>query len=211
MEINVNGSGNNSSVKVFIIRILIAVVVGFCALAGSLGGYILKTFLPMYIEEMDIKKRELQPITATVLSVDREIKKDSVIGYMKLSYEYNGKDYVYDMKYYEEGNFHHSTAEEDDERPSREDNDMSSKAHWEELQAMVGKTQDLFIDPTEPDKLFFPGSEDTIKFLRIMVYIGIGLYAFIALNIVIALLIGRKFLKKSVRKVKERIAEYSEK
>ncbi len=210
MEVSVSGSGKSNFI-VFIVKFAISIIITLCCAAGAAGTYLLKTFLPMYNDEMDMKKRNLEPITATVLSVDREFTEHNIIGYMELSYEYNGKDYVYDMKYYEEGNFHHSTAEEDDERPSREDNDMSSKAHWEELQAMVGKTQDLFIDPTEPDKLFFPGSEDTIKFLRIMVYIGFGLYAFIALNIVIALLIGRKFLKKSVRKVKEHIAEYSEK
>lgn len=205
MEVSVSGSGKSNFI-VFIVKFAITIIITLCCAAGAAGTYLLKTFLPMYNDEMDMKKRNLEPITATVLSVDREFTEHNIIGYMELSYEYNGKDYVYNMKYYEEGNFHHSTAEEDDERPSREDNDMSSKAHWEELQAMVGKTQDLFIDPSEPDKLFFPGSEDTIKFLRIMVYIGFGLYAFIALNIVIALIIGRKFLKKSVRKVKERMA-----
>lgn len=209
MEINVNGSGKSTFI-VFIVRFAITIIITLCCAAGATGTYLLKTFLPMYNDEMDMKKRNLEPITATVLSVDREFTEHNIIGYMELSYEYNGKDYVYNMKYYEEGNFHYSTDEENDERPSREDNDMSSKEHWEELQAMVGKTQDLFIDPSEPDKLFFPSSEDTIKILRIMVYIGFGLYAFIALNIVIALLIGRKFLKKSVRKVKEHIAEYSE-
>ncbi len=210
MEVRVGGSGK-STIIVFIVRFAITSIITLCCAAAPTGTYLLKTFLPMYNDEMDMKKRNLEPITATVLSVDREFTEHNIIGYMELSYEYNGKDYVYNMKYYEEGNFHHSTAEEDDERPSREDNDMSSKEHWEELQAMVGKTQDLFIDPSEPDKLFLPCSEDTIKILRIMVYIGFGLYAFIALNIVIALLIGRKFLKKSVRKVKEHIAEYSEK
>ena len=210
MEVSVSGSGKSNFI-VFIVKFAISIIITLCCAAGATGTYLLKTFLPMYNDEMDMKKRNLEPITATVLSVDREFTEHNIIGYMELSYEYNGKDYVYNMKYYEEGNFHYSTDEENDERPSREDNDMSSKEHWEELQAMVGKTQDLFIDPSEPDKLFFPGSEDTIKFLRIMVYIGFGLYAFIALNIVIALLIGRKFLKKSVNKVKERIAEYSEK
>lgn len=209
MEVRVSGS-EKSTFIVFIVRFAITIIITLCCAAGAIGTYLLKTFLPMYNDEMDMKKRNLEPITATVLSVDREFTEHNIIGYMELSYEYNGKDYVYNMKYYEEGNFHYSTDEENDERPSREDNDMSSKEHWEELQAMVGKTQDLFIDPSEPDKLFFPGSEDTIKILRIMVYIGFGLYAFIALNIVIALLIGRKFLKKSVRKVKEHIAEYSE-
>jgi hypothetical protein len=196
MEINVNGSGNNSSVKVFIIRILIAVVVGFCALAGSLGGYILKTFLPMYIEEMDIKKRELQPITATVLSVDREIKKDSVIGYMKLSYEYNGKDYVYDMKYYEEGSFHYSTNEDSNERRKRDDNDMRSKEHWEELQAMVGKEQEVFVDKNEPDKVFLPISEEFLKILKIIVSIGFALVAVVALIIVFVIILGKKIIGK---------------
>ena len=196
MEINVNGSGNNSSVKVFIIRILIAVVVGFCALAGSLGGYILKTFLPMYIEEMDIKKRELQPITATVLSVDREIKKDSVIGYMKLSYEYNGKDYVYDMKYYEEGSFHYSTNEDSKERQKRDDNDMRSKEHWEELQAMVGKEQEVFVDKNEPDKVFLPISEEFLKILKIIVSIGFALVAVVALIIIFVIILGKKIIGK---------------
>jgi hypothetical protein len=196
MEINVNGSGNNSSVKVFIIRILIAVVVGFCALAGSLGGYILKTFLPMYIEEMDIKKRELQPITATVLSVDREIKKDSVIGYMKLSYEYNGKDYVYDMKYYEEGSFHYSTNEDSNERRKRDDNDMRSKEHWEELQAMVGKEQEVFVDKNEPDKVFLPISEEFLKILKIIVSIGFALVAVVAVIIIFVIILGKKIIGK---------------
>lgn len=196
MEINVNGSGNNSSVKVFIIRILIAVVVGFCALAGSLGGYILKIFLPMYIEEMDIKKRELQPITATVLSVDREIKKDSVIGYMKLSYEYNGKDYVYDMKYYEEGSFHYSTNEDINERRKRDDNDMRSKEHWEELQAMVGKEQEVFVDKNEPDKVFLPISEEFLKILKIIVSIGFALVAVVALIIIFVIILGKKIIGK---------------
>lgn len=196
MEINVNGSGNNSSVKVFIIRILIAVVVGFCALAGSLGGYILKIFLPMYIEEMDIKKRELQPITATVLSVDREIKKNSVIGYMKLSYEYNGKDYVYDMKYYEEGSFHYSTNEDINERRKRDDNDMRSKEHWEELQAMVGKEQEVFVDKNEPDKVFLPISEEFLKILKIIVSIGFALVAVVALIIIFVIILGKKIIGK---------------
>ncbi len=196
MEINVNGSGNNSSVKVFIIRILIAVVVGFCALAGSLGGYILKIFLPMYIEEMDIKKRELQPITATVLSVDREIKKDSVIGYMKLSYEYNGKDYVYDMKYYEEGSFHYSTNEDINERRKRDDNDMRSKEHWEELQAMVGKEQEVFVDKNEPDKVFLPISEEFLKILKIIVSIGFALVAVVAVIIIFVIILGKKIIGK---------------
>lgn len=210
MEVKVNGSGKSTFIM-FIVRFVICIVITLCCAAGAIGTYLLKTFLPMYNDEMDMKKRNLEPITATVLSVDRDFTEDSIIGYMKLSYEYNGKDYVYDMKYYEEGNFHYSTDGEDDERQSRDDNDMRSKEHWEELQAMVGKTQDLFIDPSEPDKLFFPGSEDTVKILRIMVYIGFGLYAFIALNIVIALIIGRKFIKKIVHKVKEHVAAYSEK
>lgn len=210
MEVKVNGSGKSTFIM-FIVRFVICIVITLCCAAGAIGTYLLKTFLPMYNDEMDMKKRNLEPITATVLSVDRDFTEDSIIGYMKLSYEYNGKDYVYDMKYYEEGNFDYSTDGEDDERQSRDDNDMRSKEHWEELQAMVGKTQDLFIDPSEPDKLFFPGSEDTVKILRIMVYIGFGLYAFIALNIVIALIIGRKFIKKIVHKVKEHVAAYSEK
>ncbi len=201
MEININGTSNNSSVKVAIIKLLIAVIVGFCMLAGSLGGYILKTFLPMYIDEMDVKKRSLEPITATVLSVDREIKKDSVIGYMKLSYEYNGKDYVYDMKYYEEGSFHYSTNEDSNERRKRDDNDMRSKEHWEELQAMVGKEQEVFIDPAEPDKLFFPSSEDTIKILRVMVIVGFALIAVIIVVIILVIIIGKKIIKKVLQKI----------
>ncbi len=205
MEIRVNGLGK-SSIKVFIVRFVIGLAITLCCAAGATGTYLLKMFLPIYTEEMEIKKRNLEPITATVLSVDREFTEDSIIGYMKLSYEYNGKEYVYDMENYVESSFHYSTEEEGDERPSREDNDMRYKEHWKELQAMVGKTQNLFIDPAEPDKLFSPGSEDTIKLLKIMVIIGFGLYGFIALNIVIALIIGRKFIKKTVHKVKERIA-----
>ncbi len=202
MEIEFNSSGKNSSVIVFIIRIVIVVVVGFCTAVGALGGYILKTFLPMYIEEMDIRKRSLEPITATVISVDREFKKDGIIGYMKLSYEYNGNDYVYDMKSYYEGNFHYSTAEGSNERPSRDDNDGSSIEHWEELQAMVGTKQELFIDPAEPDKLFSPCSEDTIKILRIMVIIGFALIAVIIVIIILAIILGKKLIKNVLQKIK---------
>lgn len=202
MEININGTSNNSSVKVFIIRLLIAVIVGFCMLAGSLGGYILKTFLPMYIDEMDAKKRSLEPITATVISVDREVEKDSVIEYMKLSYEYNGKDYVYDMKYYEKGNFSYSTNEDSNERPNREDNDGSSLEHWEELKEMVGTKQEVFIDPNEPDKLFSPTSEESIKFLRIMVIVGFALIAVIIVIIILVIIIGKKIIKKVLQKIK---------
>ncbi len=203
MEININGSGAKSSIIVFIVRLVIIAVVGLCALAGSLGGYILKTFLPMYIEEMELKKRTLEPVTATVLSVDREFTKDSITGYMKLSYEYNGKDYVYDMKYYEEGNFHYSTADDGDERPNREDNDMRSKEHWEELQAMVGKTQEVFVDPSEPDKLFLPGSEETIKFLKIMVIVGFALIAVIAVIVIVAIIMSKKVVEKIIQKFKK--------
>lgn len=202
MGIEFNSSGKNVSVKIFVIRILIVVIVGFCTAIGALGGYILKTFLPMYIEEMDIRKRSLEPVTATVISVDREFKKDGNIGYMKLSYEYNGNDYVYDMKYYEEGNFHYSTDEKNDKRPSRDDNDRSSIEHWEELQAKVGTNQELFIDPAEPDKLFLPCSEDTIKILKIMVIIGFALIAVIAVIIILAIILGKKLIKNVLQKIK---------
>lgn len=201
MEININGTSNNSSVKVAIIKLLIAVIVGFCMLAGSLGGYILKTFLPMYIDEMDVKKRSLEPITATVISVDREYKNDSTIGYMRLSYEYNNKEYIYDMKYYDNGSFHYSTAEDGDNRPSRDDKDKSDAEYWEELKEMVGTKQEVFIDPAEPDKLFFPSSEDTIKILRVMVIVGFALIAVIIVVIILVIIIGKKIIKKVLQKI----------
>lgn len=201
MEININGTSNNSSVKVAIIKLLIAVIVGFCMLAGSLGGYILKTFLPMYIDEMDVKKRSLEPITATVISVDREYKNDSTIGYMKLSYEYNNKEYIYDMKYYENGSFHYSTAEDGDNRPSRDDKDESDAEYWEELKEMVGTKQEVFIDPAEPDKAFYPIPEESVKVMKIMVIVGFALIAVIIVVIILVIIIGKKIIKKVLQKI----------
>lgn len=211
MDIEINSSGTKSSVIVFFIRVLIVLVVGICTTAAALGGYLLKTFLPMYIEEMDIKKRSLEPITATVISVDREFEKNNTKGYMKLSYEYNGNNYVYDLKYYEEGSFHHSTSGESEERPERGGDDRSSIEHWEELQAMVGTKQEFFVDPNEPDKVFRPISDDSIKVLKIIVTVGFALFAVVAVIIILAIILGKKIIKKSVHKVKEHIDTYSEK
>ncbi len=203
MKIRVRSSDTKTSVIIFIVRLVIVVVGSFCAMAGSLGGYLLRTFLPMYIEEMDMKKRNLEPITAVVVSVDREFKKESIIGYMELSYEYNGNNYVYDMKYYEEGNFHYSTDEDSSERRNSEDDIRRSKEHWEELQAMVGTKQEVFIDPEEPDKLFKPASEETMKFIGIMLLIGFAFIAVIAIIVIAALIVSKKIVEKIVQKFKK--------
>lgn len=201
MDLEINGSGTQTSFKIFVIRILVVVIVGFCTAMGALGGYLLKTFLPMYNEEMDIRKRSLEPVTATVISVDREYKNDSTIGYMKLSYEYNNKEYIYDMKYYENGSFHHSTAEDGDNRPSRDDKDKSDAENWEELQAMVGKKQEVFVDPNEPDKAFYPISEESVKVMKIMVIVGFVLIAVVAVVIILAIIMGKKLIRNALQKI----------
>lgn len=189
-----------SSVKVFIIRVLIMIGVSFGMFAGALGGYLLKTFLPMYIEESDIKKRTLEPITATVLSVDREVEKNTTIGYMKLSYDYNGKSYVTDLEYYVEGKFHYSTSDNDDRRGKRGDGSSSSD-NWEELQGMVGEEYEVFLDPDEPDKVFNPITDDSLTSIKVLVIIGFVLVAIVVTMIVFVIIFAKKIIRRIIPKV----------
>lgn len=202
MKIDMSASGTKASVKVFLIRVLIVVGIVFCSAAGALGGYLLKTFLPMYNEEKDIKKRSLEPITATVISVDREFTKNNTIGYMKLSYEYNGNNYVSDYKYYVESSFHYSTSKESGERSRRGNDDGSSIEHWEELQSLVGTEQEVFVDTSEPDKVFYPLSGDSIKALKIMVIIGFALISVVAAIIIFTIILAKKIIEKNIQKNK---------
>lgn len=200
MGIYITGSGTKSSVKVFIIRVLIMIGVAFGMTAGALGGYLLKTFLPMYIEERDIKKRSLEPITATVMSVDREVEKNTTIGYMKLSYEYNGKNYVTDLEYYVEGKFHYSTSNNGDRRGKRGDD--ASSDNWEELQGMVGEEYEVFLDPDEPDKVFSPITDDSLKAIKVLVIIGFILVAFVAVIIIFVIIFAKKIIGNILAKNK---------
>lgn len=200
MGIYITGSGTKSSVKVFIIRVLIMFGVAFSMTAGALGGYFLKTFLPMYIEERDIKKRSLEPITAIVVSVDREVEKNTTTGYMKLSYEYNGTSYVTDLEYYVEGKFHYSTSNNGDRRGKRGD-DSSSSDNWEELQGMVGEEYEVFLDPDEPDKVFSPITDESLNALKVMVIIGFVLVAIVVAMIVFVIFFAKKIIRKNMPKI----------
>ena len=200
MKLETTFSNNKSSVVVFLIRLLIMLVVGFCLTASALGVYFLKTFLPMYIKERDIKKFSLEPITATVMSVDREVEKNSETGYMKLSYEYNGINYVSDLEYYVEGKFHYSTSERNDRRGKRGDNGSSSD-NWEELQAMVGEEYEVFLDPDEPDKVYTPITDDSLMVIKVLAIIGFVLIAIVVAVIVFAIILVKKIIKNRITKL----------
>lgn len=202
MEIDISASSTKASVKLFFIRVLIIFIVVFSSAAGSFGVYLLKTFLPMYNEEKDIKKRSLEPITATVISVDREFTKNNTIGYMKVSYEYNGNNYVSDYKYYEESSFHYSTSKESGRHSRRENDNDSAMDNWEELQSLVGTEQEVFVDTSEPDKVFYPLSDDSIKALKIMAIIGFALISVVAAIIIFTIILAKKIIVKNIKKNK---------
>ena len=201
MKIDISASSTKASVKLFLIRVVIIFIVVFSSAAGSFGVYLLKTFLPMYNEEKEIKKRSLEPITATVISVDREFTKNNTIGYMKVSYEYNGNNYVSDYKYYEESSFHYSTSKESGRHSRRGNDNDSAMDNWEELQGMVGEEYEVFLDPDEPDKVFNPITDDSLTSIKVLVIIGFVLVAIVVTMIVFVIIFAKKIIRRIIPKV----------
>lgn len=59
----------------------------------------------------------------------------------------------------------------------------------------------MFVDPNEPDKAFYPISEESVKVMKIMVIVGFVLIAVVAVVIILAIIMGKKLIRNALQKI----------
>lgn len=190
------------ALAIFIVKVILGITIAL----GTIGVFFIKTAGKEYFSLMDQQKRCTEKVTATVESVDKKTDEGTVTGYMTLSYEYNGRNYVTEMECYTGHYMHYSSdGSQSDEGSGAGASDLQEKLDdsWKELQESVGTQQEILIDPDSPEVVTMAMDVKDIAAFRTLILIGIAPFLIIALLIVLLVVLLMKKKKSLTEKFEE--------
>ena len=193
MRARIRTGNSGIALAIFIVKVVLGITIAL----GTIGVFLLRAAGKEYFSLMEQQKRCTEKVTATVESVDKKDDEGTVTGYMTLSYEYNGRNYVTEMECYSGHYMHYSSdGRGSDEESGAGSSDLQEKLDdsWAELQASVGTQYEIMIDPDSPEIVTMAMDAKDMGAFRTLMLIGIAPFLIIALLIVllIALLMKKK-------------------